>query len=381
MKVLQLSKFYPPVRGGIETTVRELTEGLLRHGVATDVLCASERLRTTHDALDGGGRVTRMASAGQWLSMSLSPALVLETARRAHAYDVLHLHMPDPVSALGLWMARPRARVVLHWHSDVVRQRRALKLYEPLQRWLLERADAVIATSPDYAAASPALRPHLAKVHVVPVGIGDPRPLAAPARVAALRQRFQGRRLVFALGRMTWYKGFDVLIHAARHLAPDVQVLIGGAGERYQACRTLVHRLGLVGRVTLLGDLSDDELHAHHAAADVFCLPSTERSEAFGVAMLEAMAMARPVVSTEIPGSGVNWVNQHGVTGLVVPVREPEALARGLMALLDDPARARAMGDAARRRYEGQFEAGHMVGQVLALYGRLLPGCAAIDDR
>jgi len=371
MRVLQLGKFFPPVRGGIETATWKLAEGLSARGVATDVLVAHTQPRTVREHSATGYEVVRVASAGQFHSVSVAPRLPFELSAMAGRYDLIHVHMPDPLAALALWWARPRGRVVLHWHSDVVRQRLAMRLYAPLQRWLLARADAVIATSPPYAEASAALAPWRHKLHVIPLGIADPLERLDPARVARLQQAHAGRRLVAALGRMAAYKGFPVLIDAAAQLPPDVRVLIGGSGPGLRDCEERVRAQGLSDRVCLLGDIDDGDVPALMAAAELFCLPSTDRAEAFGVAMLEAMAMGRPVVCARIAGSGVPWLNRDGETGLVVPPADARALAGAMGQLLADPTRAAALGQAARRRYEQGFRVEQMVDATLALYRSL----------
>ncbi len=374
MRVLQLGKFFPPVRGGIETATWKLAEGLNARGVSTDVLVAHTEAHTQRERAAAGYGIVRVASAGQFLSVSLAPRLLFELKAVADRYDLIHVHMPDPLAALALWWARPRGRVVLHWHSDVVRQRSkqlAMALYAPLQQWLLGRADAVIATSPPYAESSPVLARWRDKVAVIPLGIADPRPAVDAERVQALRRAHAGRRLVAALGRMTYYKGFDVLIDAAARLPEDVRVLIGGSGAGFDACLEQVRRRGLEDRVFLLGEIDDAEVPALMAASELFCLPSTERSEAFGLAMLEAMAIGRPVVCAHIEGSGVPWLNRDGETGLVVPPGDEAALAGAIGRLLDDTALAARLGAGARARYEAAFRADQMVDATLALYRRL----------
>jgi rhamnosyl/mannosyltransferase len=370
--VLQLSKFFPPVMGGIEAVTWELAEGLNRAGHATDVLCSNQRLRTEDGRAPAGYRVVRAGSLGQVQSTSMSPSMPLWLARMAHRYHVLHVHMPDPMAALALRLTMPNARVVVHWHSDVVRQRLALRIYEPLQEWLLRRADAIVATSPPYARASPVLQRWGSKVRVIPIGISDNHVAVGGRRVAGLRQRWRGRRIVFALGRMTYYKGFDVLIDAAAHLPDDAVVAIGGEGELLEHYRHRVAAAGLAGKVVLPGHIDDDELPAYFEACDVFCMPSTVRAEAYGVAIVEAMMLGKPVVATHIPGSGVPWVNVDGLTGFNVPVGDAGALASALKRLLADPALRQRLGAAARSRYVAEFGAEHMTARTIELYGQLL---------
>lgn len=372
MKVLQVSKFYPPVLGGIESVTWELTEGLSRAGIPADVLCANQARRTVHEKEAWHYEVVRAASLGMLLSTSMSPAMPLLLKRMQHHYDIVHVHMPDPMAALAVWAARPRGRVVVHWHSDVIRQRVALKAYEPLQRWLLRRADAIIATSRPYAESSGPLQPWRHKVAVIPIGISDNRGQADPAQVAAIRQRFRGRRLVFALGRMAYYKGFDVLIDAAAALPDHCAVLIGGHGELLDHYRTIVARRGLAGKVHLLGHILDHELASHFEACDVFCMPSTVRAEAYGVAIVEAMVMGKPIVATDIAGSGVPWVNVDGVTGYNAPVRDAAALATALTRLLNDDAQRDRMGAASRERYRTEFHAALMTERTVDLYHRVV---------
>jgi glycosyltransferase involved in cell wall biosynthesis len=374
LRVLQLSKFYPPVLGGIEAVAWELTEGLNRAGVRTDVLCSNQALRSTREQTTAGYTVLRAACLGMVLSTSMAPAMLLYLARMAARADLVHVHMPDPMAAAALWVVRPRARLVVHWHSDVIRQRRALKVYEPLQRWLLQHAEAIIATSPPYAEASLALQPWRSKVAVVPIGISDNRTSDCSMKAAAIRQRFRGRRIVFALGRMTYYKGFEVLIQAAAALPEDCVVLIGGQGDLLEHYRSMVLNRGLTGKVVLPGHINDDELPSHFEACDIFCMPSTVRAEAYGVAMVEAMMMGKPVVASNIGGSGVPWVNLHGLTGLNVAANNPAALTAALADLLLDDARRAGMGRAARARYDTHFQAGHMVQQVHDVYRRILRG-------
>ncbi len=371
MKILQLSKFYPPAHGGIEAVARDLSRGFVRHGLDVEVLCAHTRLRHVDERDALGVRIVRAPSFGLVLSTSAAPTLPWVARRHAHVADIVHVHMPDPLAALAVWTARPRARVVVHWHSDVVRQRLSMALYRPLQDWLLRRADAIIATSTAYADSSLPLQAWRSKVEVIPLGAPAPVPPSDRA-VAATRERYGGRRIVFALGRMTYYKGYEVLIEAARALTPDVVVVVGGGGDRLRHYQALAHDQGVGEKVRFVGPMSAARVEAHFAAAEVFCMASTLRAEAFGMSVVEAMARGLPVVTTDIEGSGIGWANQHGVTGLKVPPRDPQQLAAALQRLLADDTLRQRCGAAARARWEAHFAAETMADTTVALYQRLL---------
>jgi rhamnosyl/mannosyltransferase len=266
---------------------------------------------------------------------------------------------------------RPSGKLVVHWHSDVVRQRVARHVYRPFERWLLARADAVVATSQAYAESSPALRSVAGKVAVIPIGAPPPQP-ADPQRVERLRHRYGARHVVFALGRMTHYKGWEVLIEAGRLLPEGVVVVVGGAGDDLETYRAMAERVGVSERVRFVGGLSPLNVEAHFALAEVFCMASTVRAEAYGVAVVEAMARGLPVVATDIPGSGLGWLHQHDVTGLKVPVRDPQALAAAIRMLVSAPDLRARYGAAGRARWATHFTADKMADETVALYRRLL---------
>jgi rhamnosyl/mannosyltransferase len=293
-------------------------------------------------------------------------------SRAAQGRDIVHLHMPDPMAAAAYWMVRPKGRLVVHWHSDVIRQQRMLKVYEPLQEWLLERADAVIATSPPYAETSRPLLRWRDKVTVVPIGVGDLASRVDPQRVAELRARYGGRSIVLALGRMAYYKGLEVLIDAAASLPQDWVVLLAGHGKMRDTLVARTERLGLQGRIEFPGAIDDADLANYHGAADIFCLPSTIRAEAYGVAMLEAMSLGKPIVACDIPGSGVPWVNVDGLTGFNVPAGDPAPLAAALQRIMGDPELRRRLGGAARERVATSFTGAGMTTRTLSLYQRLI---------
>ncbi|RVT49486.1 glycosyltransferase [Rubrivivax albus] len=378
MKVLQVSKFYPPDHGGIEAVARDLSAGFVRAGLQVEVLCAHKRRPNAEEVDSLGVRVTRAGSFGMLMSTSMAPGLVSELRRRRDGYDIVHVHMPDPLAALAVWVARPRGRVVLHWHSDVVRQRVARHAYEPLQRWLLRRADAVIATSPPYAASSPWLRLVREKVVVIPIGAPVPGEPTA-RRLERIRQRHAGRRIVFALGRMTYYKGWDLLVKVVPMLPPDVDIVIGGGGPDLGRYRALAEQAGVADRVQFVGPLSADSVEAYFRLAELFCMASTVRAEAYGVAVLEAMARGVPVVASDIPGSGIGWLHRHEVSGLQVPPGDVPALGAALNRLLADPALRVRCGQAGRERWARHFSAETMADQTIALYRRLLAGRAPAE--
>lgn len=372
MKTLQFSKFYPPVHGGIETIAFELTEGLNQLGIRTDVLCANNQSHTIHEKTDLGYEIIRAASFGMLLSTSISPALILETKKICNNYDVIHVQMPNPMAVLAIWFARPKAKIVLHWQSDVIKQRRALKFYSPLENWILKRADAIIATTPPYAKASKPLQAWAQKVVVIPNGIKPLRGKSQSIGPEQIREHYGNRKIVFSLGRMTYYKGFDVLIDAA-HLLIDVAVIVvGGEGELLEGYKQKVINEGLSNKIIFVGRIADEYLAAYFEAASVFCLSSIARSEAYGVVLLEAMAMGKPIVATDIPGSGVAWVNQHDITGLNARCNDSKSLAYALNTILSDDALADRMGAAGLLRFEKEFRVSAMIEKTVELYEKLI---------
>lgn len=188
---------------------------------------------------------------------------------------------------------------------------------------------------------------------------------------AALESQIGSRKLVLAVGRLVPYKGFDVLIRAAKQFVKDSVVVIVGSGPLEQELQHAIEQDGLEDRIVLAGRLSDTALHALFERATLYCLPSTYRAEAFGVVLLEAMTFGLPIVASDIPGSGVPWVNQHGVSGINVPIGDEKALAEACNQILGSEELRSRLSKGARQRFLAEFTEEVSVKRMMSAYDRL----------
>ena len=384
MRVLHLGKYYPPFAGGIEHFLADLLPALPAHGVTAAALVHDEQPRRAGQwpAPDAAIPIYRAPCYGRLLYAPLSPTFPfwLHRAIRAFQPDLLHLHLPN---TSAFWtLAVPAARRlpwIIHWHADVVaslldrRLALAYRLYRPLEQRLLAASRAVIATSPPYLDASAALAPWRERCRLIPLGL-NPRRIPDPAPAARQRAEAQwgdAPLRVLAIGRLTYYKGHDILIRAAADL-PDSRVLIVGTGEQRARLEALIQTLKLGERVRLPGFQPEADLNALLASCDVLCLPSLERTEAFGLVLLEAMRFGKPVVVGDIPGSGAGWVTQQAGHGLLVPPGDPEPLAAALRELQHDAARRQALGQAGAMALRERFGIEPVAAAVATLYREIL---------
>jgi glycosyltransferase involved in cell wall biosynthesis len=361
-RVLHVGKFYPPHMGGMETHLQVLCRGL-RSEVDVRVLVASDTRRHSVELIDGI-EVTRAGTAFNLAGAPVCPGMV-RAIREARA-EIVHLHLPNPAAILAYLASGYRGRLVVSYHSDVVRQRALDAAFRPILHATLAQADAIIAATPNYVESSPVLARFRSRCHVIPYGIPLDGFERIDSAVGGIRDRF-GSRLVVSIGRLVYYKGFDTLIRAMREV--QAHLVIVGEGPLRGALEAEVRALGLCDRVTFVGGVDDVVPYCH--AADVFVLASVARSEAFGIVQLEAMACGTPVVNTWLD-SGVPYVSRDGESGLTVPPAEPGALAGAINRLLDDPALRTEFGRTARSRVEAEFSEGVMVDRTLDLYARLL---------
>jgi rhamnosyl/mannosyltransferase len=371
MRVLQFGKFYPPHIGGIERVMYDITEGLNERGIRCDVLCSNKGRAYVEESM-GGYKVMRAGTYGILFSASLSPQIVAKLKEIQDRYDIIHVHFPDPMAGLALFLTRPKAAVVLHWHNDIVRQRLLLRFYLPFQAWMLRRADAVVTTSPNYIDGSPYLAGHKHKCYVVPIGVDRNRLKVSPEKVAEIRNRFGNKRIVFSIGRLSLYKGYRYLVEAASYLGGDYVVLIAGSGPLERALNDQIRESGVTGKVFLLGPVRYEDVGSYYAASDVYCLSSISRSEGFGIVQVEAMLLRKPVVSTDIEGSGVTYANVDGETGLVVEPRNPGALAAAIDRICSDDALYERLGSNGFRRASGMFTLDKMLTSTMTVYSKIL---------
>jgi rhamnosyl/mannosyltransferase len=366
MRILQLGKYYYPYMGGIENHLYILCNELRPHLDVEAVVCNSAR--GSIDETVNGVRVTRCGQVAGVASVSLCPTMPLTLSRRE--YTILHNHFPHPMGELSyLASKKPSSHhVVVTYHGDIVRQERLLKLYSPFMRAVLDRADAIVCTSPNYLEASAVLADYRAKCRVIPYGIDLAQfaPSAElEARASAIRARYPGS-LLLGVGRLIYYKGFDFAIRAMRGI--DARLLLIGDGPLRSSLEALARSLGVADRVHFLGNIHNHEITPYYYASDLFVFPSIFRSEAFGIVQLEAMACGRPIVNTMLRDSGVPFVSRHDETGLSVEPRDPDALASAVNALLSDPDRRQRFGEAGRRRVATEFDKAVMRERILSLY-------------
>jgi len=280
---------------------------------------------------------------------------------------VMVVHTPNPTAEVGYLLARPRGALVVRYHSDVVRQATAMKVYRPVLMKFLSKADMIIPTSERYLKTSSFLRDFEERCRVVPLGIvADDFSAPNESAVIELRERYGGPFVLFS-GRHRYYKGLDYLVRASK--AIRATVVIGGDGPERPNLEVLARDID--APVRFVGSLSEKELVEHLHACAVFAFPSVERSEAFGISILEAHVCGKPVVATTL-GTGVEYVNLDGETGLNVPCRDEQALAEAINVLLEDRERREAMAAFARARVLAEFDAGSVAAQEFALYQEAL---------
>lgn len=369
--ITHFGKHYLPDSGGIESVTVSLAKGAVAAGYRVKVICFEKTPASQEEEMDGV-QVIRTpiyrVIASQPLGMKYFMRC-LSTARRS---SIVHLHAPNFLGALCALLMPRDVRLLVHWHSDVVNKGWLGKLVRPLENAMLQRADCIVATSRVYADASETLAFFQGKIAVVPIGVADTKHEWKDKTLPShIEQSIQGKKVVLSVGRLVPYKGFDVLIDAANDLAADAIVVIVGGGPLLDQLRDRIASANAQQRVVLAGRLSDEDLHLLFRRASLYCLPSTYRAEAFGVVLLEAMAHGLPIVATEIPGSGVPWVNKHGVSGLNVPVNNAHALAAACNQILDSSDLRKLLADGARQRFLSEFTEEVSINRMLAIYERL----------
>ena len=356
-KILHISKYYYPFSGGTEQIARDVVLAL-KGEYEQKVIAFNDGKEDKLDIVDGievtkCGCFTKIAAQ----SLSVSYGKHLHKVMKEFNPDIVVFHYPNPfVTALLLReLKNTKAKLVVYWHLDIVRQKYLKLLFAPQNRSLLARADKVIATSPNYIEGSKWLQSVKEKCIVVPNCINVERMTITPEiekRAAEIRKENKDKTICVAVGRHTEYKGFTYLVQASKLLDDKFRIFITGKGELTEK---LHEEAKGDTKITFTGRIDDVELKALILASDIFCFPSITKNEAFGLALAEGMYYKKPAVTFTSPGSGVNYVSLDKVTGIEVENRNVEQYADAMRILSKNKELRLKYGKAGKERVENNF--------------------------
>nr|WP_218192539.1 glycosyltransferase family 4 protein [Pseudomonas sp. K2I15] len=368
MKVLHFFKtYYPDSMGGIEQVIFQLAEGCIKHGVESEVLSLSRagavRGRKVANHLAHCSRLDmQVASTGFSLSAFKD---FKELARNA---DIVHYHFPWPYMDLVHFASGVNKPSIVTYHSDIVKQKFLLRLYNPLMNRFLNSVDSIVASSPNYVESSPVLQNFKDKISVIPFGLEKDTYVTPSAEKLAFWRNRLGSRFFLFVGALRYYKGLNFLLDAAHQT--NLPVVILGSGPLEAELKQQAERFG-VSNVHFLGGLPDEDKCALLSLCYALVFPSHLRSEAFGISLLEAAMYGKPMISCEI-GTGTSYINISEETGVVIPPRNSSALAEAMLRLWSNSELAEAMGAAAAIRCEKHFAVESMVSSYSDLYRSLI---------
>lgn len=346
-RIIHLSKYYPPDRGGIETHVQTLAQTQTALGAEVYVVCVNafdQKGRWSHNThtveeKDGDVSVTRMGRLLSLARFDICPQLPQKLWQLVKEPNtLLHLHTPNPTMLMALTILRSHLPLVITHHSDVIKQKILKYGLRPFEHIVYSKSSQILTTSSPYILGSKFLRFYRHKLSYLPLGL-DASDYKKPNKKAiafshSLKDKYPGP-IWLAVGRLVYYKALHIVIQALTLVSGTLVII--GIGPLEQELKTLAKRLGVQKRILWLGCVTEDELvGAYHAATSLW-FPSNVRSEGFGLVQVEAMASGCPVINTNIPCSGVPWVSRHEQEGLTVPINDPVALAEAAKRLISEP--------------------------------------------
>lgn len=380
MRILHIGKYFPPASGGMERFLGDLVTAQRRAGDDVSVLVHQE---PGADATDDPAWLMRCPVWLRLIFAPISPAFPFWLARaiKRNKPQVLHLHVPNVSVFWTLFVSSAWSIPwVVHWHSDVELSKRAVRLaypwYRLFERAVLERCESVIVTSRNYLGASAPLLAWRDKCYVVPLGVDPTRlPEVRPTETEGLWTG-TGLRLL-AVGRLTYYKGYETLLHAVAG-SPDRQLVVVGEGEERRKLERILAETPRSENCRLLGQASDETLHRLLASCDVLCLPSRERTEAYGIVLMEAMRYGKPLIVSDLKGSGITWVARDGQNAIVVPPTDIPAWQAAITTLANSPTKRQLLGHLGRERYNREFDIAGISRRIGDVYAHALR--VSVDD-
>lgn len=371
MKILHISKFYPPYRGGIEDICFSVVSALKSNSTQI-VVCFNDNSKNTLSRIDDV-EVARAGILGEFASqpISFSYYFLIRKYIKEFKPDIIHLHLPNPLACLYLLSLIPRqTKLIIHWHSDIVAQKYIYKLFAPIEKSILQRSNKILVTSPQYLEYSDPLSKYKYKSVVIPNVISLEKMNLKSKNITdeLIKERYKNKDIIFFMGRHVPYKGIEYLIEAEKYIKSDCVILIAGAGP---ITKDLFKKV-TSDRIHFIGRIPDDEIGEYMKAASIFAFPSITKNEAFGVVLAEAMYCKAVPVTFTIEGSGVNWVNLNGVTGIEVKNGDAKAYGEAITYLLNNPIQRKKYAENAHIRIKEMFTINAIKNSLINVYNDLL---------
>lgn len=371
MKILQVNKLYSPHIGGIERVIQDISEGLNdRHDI--NVLVCQPKGKTADEVINNV-RVRRSGSIGTYFSCPVSFKFLSHFRKMAKTADIVHCHLPFPLSDIACLLSKYKGKVVISWHSDVVKQKKLMFFYKPIMNAFLKRADRIFVATPGHIDGSAYLKPYREKCSIVPYGLDiSAYENAEFSPVLSNKLTVSSSKKLLFTGRLVYYKGIDVLLRALKYTT-DCELFIAGDGVLHEMLLQEAQKSGITDRVHFLGVLSDSDLKSAMHDCDVFILPSVENSEAFGIVQMEAMVYGKPVINTSLP-TGVPYVSLDGVSGITVPPKDEKALGEAIEKLVHDDILREQYGKKAYELVREKYAMEKVISRIEDIYTELIKG-------
>jgi glycosyltransferase involved in cell wall biosynthesis len=323
LNILHLGKYYYPAKGGIETVVKNLAEYSARQGNFVTVLCFSQVNGVEHIS---NVKIVKSRQLLKLNSQPISFVYFFQGIYQSWKADIIHVHTPNFLALFILIFLKSKSNIIIHWHSDVIIPK-VNPLLKCIEELALKKSNRIICTSMEYAQTSRPLSPFFEKITIIPIGIEEPNTITMENnQFQDLETIIAERSVILSVGRLVPYKGFKYLIEASKHFQKDIVTIIVGSGPEYESLQCQIDESNLSNNVILTGQLSDERLKYLYTRAKIFCLPSINRSEAFGVVLIEAMSYKLPLVTFDIPGSGVTSLNKDYYNGRIAKLNNSKSL-------------------------------------------------------
>lgn len=362
LKVLHFYKtYYPYTLGGVEQVINQISESCTPYSIKSTVLSLAKNVDSPVSTV-GTHEVFFSKTTFDFLSTPFSISAIKQFEKLAQNADIIHYHFPYPFADLLHFIAKVKKPTIVSYHSDIVKQKYALKLYSPLMYKFLDSVNCITVSSPNYAESSIVLKKYKDKLRVIPYGIAENNPENEDL-LEFWKQKVGGKFFLF-IGAFRYYKGLHVLIEAAS--STNMPVVIVGGGGLEKKLKEKVEHLGLKN-IFFVGMVNDADKAALLTLCYAIIFPSCLRSEAFGMTLVEGAMNSKPLISCEI-GTGTSYINIHESTGLTVPPFDPVALRKAMIYLWENPTVANKFGENAFLRYKELFTADIMAKKMADLY-------------